>query len=187
MPGPRLPPPLASNNLNAMASCYPKMVKLAVPLTVQAYAIAAGVTAQVITIGARSGIANFATRFASLFKEWCVVGADIEVRLLVPITNPSGFMALTIDEVDSAVPTAACLEKAHVEMQLVNPTQEPPIHHLKWIATGYEDLQWQQTVNDDPAAYVKLFAAVASTFTGGATSGNVSVTGTLACCFRQYV
>jgi len=155
-------------------------------MTCTAIAVAAGVTAQVITIGARSGIKNFATRFASLFKEWCVVGADMEVRLLVPITNPSGFMALTLDEVDNAAPTAACLEKAHVELQLVNPTTEVPIHHLKWIATGYEDLQWQQTANDDNAAYLKLFASVADTFTGGATSGNVSVTGTLSCCFRQY-
>jgi hypothetical protein len=186
MPEPRTPMRLATPSLSPVTSVYPRKLDLDVPLVLSSYNTASGGLAVSYPVGSRSAVYAFGSRFASLFKEWCVVGADLEVRINPGGTTPQGFVAVAFDEIDATNPTAAIMQKPHAEVGIVSATTEPVVHHVKWQAMGYNDLQWVPTSGDDILGYLKLFASTGDTYTASGTGVTLIVTGTLACAFRGY-
>lgn len=187
MPVGRLPHQLEATNLTQLVSVYPRMVKWDLPIANNLTTVASGACATAAAIGQRSGIPNFATRFASLFAEWCVVGARLQISVVPATTNAAGFVACAIEENLSAVPGASILQATHTQIPLIADTAEPKIHNIEWVAKAFDDLTWVTTGSDDIGLYVKLFASVADTLTGGSTSARILIRGTIAVCFRQFL
>jgi len=185
LPIARLPIKLgADRKLNANSSVYP-LVNLDVPMVFNSLPMAAGAISSVLSID-RSQISNFATRFGALFDEYCIVGMKLEVRLNT-VGNPSGLMAVYLDEKSSAAPTGAPANGANrLDMAVVS-TESPSRYEIDWKARDYTDLAWTATTTTVTPVYVKFFSSVATTATTATTTCNVLVTGTLACCFRGYV
>jgi len=183
-PKPRIPRLLgAAVSLPAGSSVYPR-IKLDVPITAQSVSIAAGAAATSIALDTTL-INNFSTRFATLFREYCVVGAALELRIC-DVTNPCGIAAAYIDEKSGASPTANEAEnRARLDMMVVQMTTVKP-YRLNWCTDDYLDLQWSASGVNTTDAWAKIFASSSSTGTTSSTAGVVLITGTLAFEFRGY-
>lgn len=185
-PIPRLPRILGSaSKLSAASTIYPAMVQLDVPISVVAFSVATGALASNYSISTGS-IAAFATRFASLFREYCIVGCRFEVRISVT-ANASGILAVWIDEDSNATPTAAqAANRARLDVGLVaNPVDR--VYRIDWKPLDYLDLDWTDGGTNTTPAFLKLYTDVANFGTTATTTAQVLVTGTVALCFRGYV
>lgn len=185
-PIPRLPRWIGTPNLRAGNAIYPR-VNLDIPVSPGSISIASGAIAGVINIDS-SIVKNFATRFASLFKEFAIVGCRLELRLN-NCTAPQGLMLAYIDENDNSAPTAASLDYAHVEVPLVLNAADTTgsLHVLEWKAQSFEDLTWDPTSSAGLVAYLKVFSSVADTGTTSSTAATIMLTGAISVCFRGYV
>ena len=184
-PQPRLPRLIGSDrDLAAGNSVYP-VVKLDVPFVPQVATIVAGAVAAVIPIDLT--IVNaWATRFATLFREYAICGAHFEIR---PnnIANTAGIVKVFIDEQSAAAPTAAdAVDRPSLDVTC-GPIFEPRAYRLGWKPADILDLDYVSTATTFTPAWLKVLATVANTFTSAATTGQVLVTGTFACQFRGYV
>jgi hypothetical protein len=150
------------------------------PFTVQ---LALGTAAQtkVVTPAIASTFANM----IAAFEECCLVGLDLEIRLMPVSAFDQGFLAVAIDEADSTVPTASILTAPHLEIMLAQATSNK-VYRLKWMPGSYTDLSWQPTSSLTPLTWLKFFANVANTFTDGASICKFLFTGTAVVDFRQF-
>ena len=154
------------------------------PIQLFQYNVVAGALAQNYPVGTNL-ILNFASRFGALFDEFCIVGAEFEVKAY-SIANPSGFLCCSLDEKTASAPTAAVLNGPRLDIPLDN-YAAPIKHQVSWVAKDYSDLQWVDigSTSSNPVN-LKLFCSVADTLTSGSTTAIVNVAGTLAFCFRGY-
>lgn len=182
----RLPVKLGSDiGLSSISSVYPVLRSLSIPIIPFQTAITAGAVSQVFTMNPQSLVKNWTTRFQSLFDEYCLVGFNLELRLLTT-ANPQGSVKFILDEKNAAAPTNAVLDQASVDMALVQNPVSPRGYFIKWVARDYEDLSWTQTTVTFTPVWVKAFASNADTLTAAATTANIAVTGTIAVDFRGY-
>jgi hypothetical protein len=181
----RLPVKIGSDvTLSANNSIYPKMVKLDAKINTEQLSVAAGAAAGVLAIDTTL-IANFSTRFASLFGEYCLVGANLEIRY-ASLTNPGGIGVLYLDEKAATAPTAnAALAAAGLDVQLAN-VESPSRYSIKWTAKDYIDLDWTDTSTNVTSVWLKFYTNTANFGTPAAGTGVIYVTGSLAFCFRGY-
>ncbi len=180
----RLPIKIGSDkDLSATQAIYPPMVKLDVPTAVQNYSIASGALAVSKPLDL-TYIPNFATRFGALFDEYCVVGAELEISVAA-VVNGQGCLMASLDEKTPSVPTGAVINAPRVDIR-IDPFNQPVRHKLQWIAKDYLDLQWTDIGTTSTPVYLKLWADPTTTGTLNTSVGVVSVTGTLAFCFRGY-
>jgi hypothetical protein len=184
-PKPRIPRLLgAAVSLSQPNSVYPN-VSIDVPIEVDTAVIAAGATASTIPLDTTI-LPNWATRFASLFREYSICGANLELRLS-NVVNPAGIVVAFIDEKSGAAPTAQQGEnRPRLDMMVQNMTSVQP-YRLKWKPADYLDLQWTITSVNTTDAFLQIFTSVASFFTTATTTGTVLVTGSLAVQFRGFV
>ena len=185
-PIPRLPQWIGTPNLRANLAIYPR-VNLDIPIAPAAAIVASGALAGVINIDS-SLITNFASRFASLFKEFAIVGCRFEIRV-TGTSAAQGLLLAYIDENSNAAPTAAAVNYAHAEVPFVAYPGDDrgSLHVVEWMAKSYEDLTWDATSTTGLVAYLKLYCSVAATGTTSSTAANLSITGAISCCFRGYV
>ncbi len=80
MPVPRLPRWLGTPNLRSSNSVYPR-VDLDIPITLVTFNVSGGALTGVANID-NGLIPSFSTRFGSLFKEFAIVGARFELRII---------------------------------------------------------------------------------------------------------
>ncbi len=159
------------------------MVKLDAPVALANYNITAGATASVRAVDL-SWIPSFSSRFGALFDEYAVVGADLEVSLS-NVANAQGVLMALLDEKTSAAPTAGVTNASRVDIRVDNYAQ-PTRHKIQWIAKDYLDLQWTDIGTTVTPVYLKLWADPTTTGTSASTTAIISITGTIAFCFRGY-
>jgi hypothetical protein len=178
---------IGSPNLRSNASVYPR-VNLDVPILINSTAVVTGGLAAVFNIDTTQ-IRSFATRFASLFQEFCVVGARFELRVSTS-SAPQGMLLAFIEENSAAAPTASnAINRPHAEIPLTSTVVDSTgsLHVVEWKAHSYTDLNWVATSSAGTVGYLKLFASVADTGTSATTAADILVTGALALCFRGYI
>lgn len=173
----------SDRDLTVGNAVYP-YVLLDVPIGPQAAAIAAGALAASVALDTAL-IPGWATRFASLFREYAIVGASIEVRLN-NVATTSGLVAAFLDEQSSAAPVAADMQDRPKLDMTCGPLFVPRAYRIKWKPRDLLDLDFVATGTNFTPVWLKLFASVANTYTNAATTGQVLVTGTLAFVFRGY-
>jgi hypothetical protein len=163
---------------------YPSRMSFSVPIVPQFVSVASGALASVIDIEPSPICQNWSA-FADLFAEFCTVGATFEIRI-VSTTNPAGLVLAYIDEKSSSAPTAAvALSTPRLDIMLSS-TESPSLHKISWQARDYLDLEWTETGTAEIPAYLKLFAASATTGTAANTTANIIITGSLAVDVRGY-
>lgn len=184
-PVPRIPKWLgAANRLSADAAVYPR-VDLDFPISATQVAVASGAVAQVVSLAPDVVVPNWAARCGNLFREYCVVGALLEITL-VSSSSPAGFVVAFIDETLSTTPNAGSMFTPHIEVPIVNnPTGVTQIIRYK-PGGSYTDLQWSPTASVVARQWLKFFASNANTLTGASTAATIIVRGTLALAFRGY-
>jgi hypothetical protein len=185
-PKPRLPRLLgAVTNLPAGVSVYPH-VKLDVPIVQQTFLIVAGALAASMPIDVTL-IQAFATRFATLFREYAVVGLTVEVQCN-NIATTSGRAAIFIDETTAGAPTAAqALGRPRLDLA-VGPLFTPNAPKVSWVPQDIVDLDYFSTsAPGTSTAWLKIYTDVANFGTQAATTGQIIVTGALALEYRGYV
>lgn len=183
MPISRLPVTLGSDRkLSAGLTVYPR-VNLDVPVIFTRTAVAAGATTSVYNIDI-SKVDSFATRFASLFDEYCIVGAKLEIRLN-NIVVPQGFVCAYVDEKSSAVATLSAAQSAG-RLDMVVGVESPSRYDISWVPGDFTDLSYSDTGTTTTPAYIKFFASNAGTGTNAATTFDIMITGTFAFTFRGY-
>lgn len=186
MPWPRLPKWIGTPNLRANQAVYPR-IDLDVNMAPQELAVAAGAIASVLNIDTTL-LPNWSTRFASVFKEFAIVGARFELRVN-NVTAPQGTVLAFIDEEAAAAPTATAVNYAHAEVPMVGSSVDSTgsIHVVEWVARSYADLTWDLTSTAGTVGYLKVFGNQANTGLAAATAASISVVGTFAIAFRGYV
>lgn len=186
MPMPRLPKWIGTPNLRAGQAIYPR-VNLDVNISPQAAVITAGGVAAVLNIDTTL-IPNWGSRFASLFKEFAIVGARFEIRSTTTSAG-QGLALAYIDEQSNAAPTASALDYAHAEIPIVPQTIDSAgsMHVVEWVARSYADLTWDLTSTAGTVAYLKVYANSTYTGTSASTTANLAIVGTFAVAFRGYV
>ncbi len=184
-PQPRIPRLLGSDrNLGSRNSVYPNNVMLDVPIITTKSSIAAGVLAASIPLDLTK-IQAFSSRFASLFQEYAIVGASLEVRMNNTINN-AGVLAAFIDEDSSAAPGPTdALNRPRLDV-LVAQQFQPGSYRLNWTPRDILDLDYVDCATTFTPAWLKLYTDVGNFGTTATTTGDVLVTGTLALCFRGY-
>lgn len=182
-PMPRIPRLLgAATSLPAGLSLYPN-VKLDVPIIPLAQNVTSGALLSSNPIDL-TAVQGFATRFATLFNEYAIVGANLEVRI-TDVTNPAGLVICFIDEESSTSPTIAqALNRARLDM-LINQMTTPRPYRIQWSPRDILDLDFVSTATTFTPAWLKL-ASGATTGTTGTTSCQVLITGALSFVFRGY-
>lgn len=186
-PIPRLPRWIGTPNLRAGNSVYPR-VDLDIPISPAPFSIATGALAGSVSVDT-SIVRNWASRFGSLFKEFAIVGARLELRLTAVSGGQSGLLLAYIDENSSAAPTAAALDYAHAEVPFTATTVDSTgsMHIVEWKAKSYEDLTWDSTSTAGAVCYLKLFCSNADTGTTNTLTATGMITGSIAVCFRGYI
>jgi hypothetical protein len=184
-PQPRLPRILgADRSLSSERSVYP-FVNLDVPIGQVTSLITAGGAAASVPLDLTQ-IPSFSTRFASLFREYAIVGARLELRLNNTLNN-AGLVCGYLDEQSSAAPTAnECASRPRLDMLLTQQFQ-PGSYRMSWKPRDLLDLDFVNTATTFTPVWLKIFTNVANFGTTASTTGQVIVTGTLALVFRGYV
>jgi hypothetical protein len=184
-PQPRIPRLLGSaSSLGQGGSVYPH-VKLDVPITPQAAVLVAGAAAVAVPLDLTI-INLFATRFGGLFREYAIVGANLEVRPNNTI-NGAGFANVYIDEATGAAPTAnEALDRPRLDV-LFTQQFTKGAYMLQWSPRDLLDLDYTATGTTFTPAWLKVFASVAGTLTTATTTGQILITGSLAFDFRGYL
>jgi hypothetical protein len=185
LPVPRLPFLIGSDkNLSAGKSVYPKMVKLDFPIIPQFLTLATGALAQSIALNLT--LINLGTPLASVFAEYAIIGAKLELRVNATAT-PQGIYLAFIDEKSGGAPTAAvALDAPHIEGAISN-TESPSAHMISWKAADFLDLDWTSLTVSETPAWLKVFASTSATGTSASTGAQIMITGALALCLRGYV
>ncbi len=183
-PQPRIPRLLGSDrDLPAGNSVYPK-VRIDVPIAPQVATLVSGAVAAVVALDT-SLIANWSTRFASLFKEYAIVGAALELR---PnnIAVTAGIVAAFLDEKSNAAPSQADMQDRPKLDMTCGPLFVPRAYRIKWMPGDLLDLDYTSSATNYTPVWLKIFSSVAATYTTATTTGQILVTGTLALEFRGY-
>jgi len=147
--------------------------------------VTAGAMAAVVSVKT-SLIANWITRFAATFDEYCIVGMGLELRVNNTGTEQLGFAAFFLDEKDSAAPTAANMNGSSRVEIMMQDNYNPIKHRIDWKPSDVADLDWVSTGTSVTPVYLKAFSSVADTFTSANTAGRFIITGTLAVSFRGW-
>lgn len=183
-PQPRIPRLLGSDrDLPAQLSVYPR-VKLDIPIAPQVATLTAGAVAASVSLDTTL-VANWATRFASLFREYAIVGAALELR---PnnIAVTAGLIAAFIDEETATAPTQSDMQDRPKLDMTCGPLFVPRAYRIQWSPRDILDLDFVSTGTNFTPAWLKVFSSVAATYTTNTTTGQVLITGTLALEFRGY-
>lgn len=108
---------------------------------------------------AQAGITGFATRFASTFDEYRIVGADVEIQ---PITATSGVLRCWFDEKSTSAPTAnEANERTAQSVSLSNAAMPRP-HVMRWRARDLLDLEYKAIGTDATPVSFKVYTDAAS-------------------------
>lgn len=184
-PQPRLPRILgADRHLGVGTSVYP-VVKLDVPIIQQNLSIAAGALASVVPIDT-TVIQNWVSRFQTLFREYAICGARLEIRMNNVVIN-SGLVCAYLDEQTSGAPTAAEAEgRGRLDILCAQQFQ-PGSYTIDWKPRDILDLDYTNVGTVFTPVWLKLFASNAATGTQATTTGQVVITGTVAFTFRGYL
>lgn len=154
-----------------------------VPIIAQAPQLVAGSVAQAIALDTTL-IRNFSSRFASLFREYAIVGAALEIRPN-EIVNPAGVAYVYLDEETATIAALAEAEdRPRIDMLLANQSV-PGAYRLDWKPQDLLDLDFVSTATNFTPVWLKIQAATA-TGTSASTTGQVVITGSLAFEFRGY-
>ena len=183
-PQPRLPFRLgADERLPQGLSVYPR-VKMDVPIVTRIASIAAGTVSAVFPLDT-TAVQAFSTRFASLFREYAIVGARLELR--VQNASPaSGIIAAYLDEQSGAAGGGAeALARPRLDM-VVGPLTVPKSYHLDWTPRDILDLDYVSTATNFTPVWLKIYGDPTSFGINASTTGSVLVTGSLAFEFRGY-
>lgn len=186
LPVGRLPIKIGSNtSLSPDRSIYPNVV-LSIPLVPFQTTMAAGALNSVLAISYTTVVENWASRFASLFDEYCIVGMSIDVDWTATSATETGKVLVGLDEADATAPTFALMASSpHLDIS-VNNAFAPLRHCIKWKARDYKDLQFTSTATVVTPVYVKAYSDVANCFTTSAVTGNLNYTGEICVQFRGY-
>lgn len=184
-PRPSLPFRLgADTRLPQNLSVYP-VVKLDVPIIPFQATIAAGATSLSVAIDPNAVFA-FSTRFASLFREYAILGARLELRPQ-NISPAGGVCAAFLDEQVAAAPTGPqAVNRPRLDMTLA-PLTVPKAYHLDWTPRDLLDLDYVSTATTFTPVWLKIYTDTPNFFTPASTTGQILVTGTIAFQFRGYV
>lgn len=184
-PKPRLPRLLGADNLSAQLAYYPRMVKMDVPIILGNITLTAGATASVISVNPTL-IANFASRFGSLFQEYCIVGCKFEFRLTA-VNNPGGLIMVALDEKSNSSPGAETLGRPHIDIpNVAGGGDSQTTHIIQWVPQDYLDVEWSSVSTTTTPVFVKVYAG-GLTGTAGSSSSTVTYTGAIALCFRGFI
>jgi hypothetical protein len=185
LPVPQLPFLIGSaTNLPKRESTYPNL-SLSIPIAPQFAGVAAGGLTTIVPIDGTI-IYNFASRFANVFKEACVVGAKFELRMN-NVVNPAGMVVAYIDEQSSAAPTTStALDAPHLEA-LISQTESPSRHTIEWVPESPLDLSWEPSGAIPTPAWLKLWTNVTNGGTTATTTATVQITGAIRIASRGYM
>jgi len=186
LPIPRLPRWLGTPNISQNNAVYPR-VNLDIPIIISTQPVTAGAIALASPIDT-TNIPSWATRFASLFKEFAIVGARFELRV-TSVTNPQGLVLAYIDEDSAAAPGSSSLNYAHAEVPLVASAVDSTgsLHRVEWVARSYQDLTWDSVGTTGNVGYLKIYANSGFTGTSSTTAAQILVSGVISVCFRGYI
>ena len=163
---------------------YPR-VKLDVPIRNLIGTISAGGVAGSFPLDL-TAVQNWAARFGSLFREYAICGARLEVRVQ-GVSPAQGIVVAYIDEQSAASPTAAeALQRPRLDM-IAGPLTVPKSYHLDWTPRDILDLDYVSTATTFTPAWVKIYTDVASFGASAGMTGQVLITGSLALEFRGYL
>lgn len=183
IPIPRLPKQVArtSGTLRWKNSVAGQIYNIDVPMTVSGLGVVAGSANGSVAIGDAS-IPSFATRFGSTFYEYCIVGGRVEIVVALS-ANPQGFVCAYVDE-KSATPTSGKAQGSpHLLIPLTN-TDDGRTYKIEWKAQDYDDLLWNPIGNSFNSAFVNFITGTSNFGTGATTTAQLTISGTLAVCFR---
>jgi len=184
-PQPRLPFRLgADTKLPTVLSVYPR-VRLDVPIITMFAALASGAMAATFGLDI-SRIQGWSSRFATLFREYAIVGARLEIRPQ-NVSPASGLIAAFLDEESGAAPISTdALNRPRLDM-IAGPITVPKAYHLDWKPADILDLDYVAVATVFTPVWVKLYTDNANFGTSVGMTGQVLITGTLAFEFRGYL
>ena len=160
-------------------------MKLDVPIRASVATIAAGSLASSTGLDVNL-IQDWATRFATLFREYAIVGARLELRPQ-NVSPASGIIVAYLDEQTSSVPTTAeALARPRLDM-IAGPLTVPRAYHLDWTPADILDLDFVSVASTFTPVWVKMFTNVANFGAGAGMTGQVLITGSLALEFRGFI
>lgn len=125
------------------------------------------------------------TALSLCFEECCLVGLELELRYQPAAAFETGALIVAVDEADAVLPTSSILASPHLDISCAAYNADNT-YLLRWKPSGLADLAWFDTVTITPTAWIKFYAAVATTFTGAAQGGSVFCSGTIVMDYRQF-
>jgi hypothetical protein len=184
IPVPRLPFLIGSaTSLPANKAVYPTW-SVSIPLGLTKVSLVAGACATAVNID-ETLVPSFNTRFASTFREACILGARLEIRV-TNVVNPAGLAFVFLNEKTFASPVSSEAQDApHIDV-LISANESPSRHMIDWLARDLLDIGWSPIATVATPVAVKVFASVATTLTTATTTADVLISGAIQMCFRGW-
>lgn len=131
-------------------------------------------------------IQNFVTKWGSVFKEACLVGAKFQFRVASDSgSNTRGTCLVSINEANNLTPTYALI--ANVPKLVIDLQDFTKVYEIDYKVADYTELEWLQIgsgTSGNPNFWLNFYAAIADTGTSALTNAQVQINATFAVDFR---
>lgn len=171
-------------------SIYPRLLRLAVPISPDFFQVTATNALNAVTPLDTTLITNFAAKFAVLFREYVILGFNLQLRLIQQSATAAGYggiIRVYLDESSNSSPTATSSEQS-AGLNIANDGVESPNrYNIKWKNRNLIDLAWGSTATNVTPVWIKLYSDSPIFGLPTSTTFQIAMTGTVLFAFRGFV
>ncbi len=128
-----------------------------------------------------TAVADWANRFASLYEEYRIVGAEVDVLCFSSTTT--GLLRMYFDEKSAANPTVASVTQRSIRDITCSSNRK---HTLKWTVVDVGDMAFTATTTNYTPVYFKLYTDTANFGAPSTVTAVASINYWLMVQFRGY-
>jgi len=159
-----------ANGIPRQLSNIEKVYQLIIPAPLLSVSLSAGNIASSSTLDPVTRLDGFATRWAAVFRQYCVTKIIVALSFSNLYSAPAGTVWAQIQE-NNTTPNGSAVAEERAVLTL-DAAQDPLKNSatIVWVPKSSEDLQWTDTGTTNSVAYLKIYGNTTNTLTTGADS-----------------
>lgn len=147
-----------------------KVYQFILPAPLFSSSLSAGTLATATTLDPVTRLDGFSTRWAAVFRQYCVTKIVICLSITNSAATPVGMVWAQVNESNSAPTGAAVAEEKSVLYLVPYQDESKNSATITWTPHSNEDLSWTDCGTSLSVAYLKLYANTSNTLTSGSDS-----------------
>jgi hypothetical protein len=147
-----------------------KVYQLVIPSSFLSSSLTAGSIASSSTLDPLTRLDSFSTRWAAVFRQYCVTKIVVALSITNASSTPAGTIWAQIQE-NNSVPGSSSVGEERSVIYL-NAPNDPSKNSacITWVPRSAEDLTWTDTATNLAICYLKIYGNTTNTLTSGGDS-----------------